>query len=364
MLFRLRWKVAPRKPSRKTIREAQQRESRTLGLEAQRRRGRPVVYNYSYEDTIKGQTYITFDGLQVDREIISELITYDTGDDANQEMSDNDHRVAQSFTVGSTDIWVSTIEIKATEAGNASPNAKVTIQKTTAGEPNGVIMDTDIKTNAWNGTTSFETFTFDNVRLLAGVTYAIVLGASGYGIVPNESTIGVRVDSSSPTYTGGSIWTSTDAEANWSVDATKDMMFRINGKANNSHILFPAANINSTDDITSVTGVELNLNFDFIVNSTVAIKGMVLLDISGTAEIMEVDLIDWNGTTGTSLVTGTTDSGTATLAMDITTWKRIRRGNTLRLNVKYTNAASGTLTINHSGNNLKLHLPFRVEMPE
>lgn len=325
---------------------------------------RPLVYNYSYEDTIKGQTYITFDGLQVDRERISELIAYDTGATEDNRLSATTDRVAQTFTVGSDDIWVTSIEVsmEANSGLTGAIDATMEIQATTAGEPNGVVLDTATITNLPDETGYiFQVFSFDNVRLLAGVQYAIVISADDF---ETTGDLDVRADGTSPSFAGGSIFTSADSGSNWTEDTGGDMMFRINGKTTNSYILFPAANITSTDDSTSQVTNDLDINFDFIVNSTVAIKGMVLLDIGGSASFLEVDLIDFDGTTETSLVTGTTDGGTATLAMDITSWKRIRRGNTLRLNVRARRDTSATTSINHSGNNLKLHLPFRVELPD
>ncbi|KKN59421.1 hypothetical protein LCGC14_0542560 [marine sediment metagenome] len=105
------------------------------------------------------------------------------------------------------------ISLRATD-GNGLPTGADLISDTiSAGEIDS------IGTNVW-----VEASFSAGYNLIAGTTYAIVLRAvDGTG---TSDDIDWRVDSSSPTYTGGSRIDSTDSGSNWTADTAGDLLFQ------------------------------------------------------------------------------------------------------------------------------------------
>lgn len=350
--------MAPRKPTRKNIREAQQRESRTLGLAAQRQAAvrRQAVLSYNFSDVITSQTYLNLYGMVGDNVKVTREFTQDNG--TTQFNVDDNEWIAQVFTVGATDLYVITAQVFIDDSGS-SGEFTLEIQETTAGEPNGITLDLATIADP-PATAAWVIHTFDKVRLKAGVSYALVCKGEE-NLKPTDVWYANSGES-------GNVFTTSDSGGNWTEDANGALRFRINATVGNPFIMFPASGITSayaTHNTSPIAVAEddllVDLDFDFEVQKTIALKGLALLQISSTGGFDTINLIKYDGTTETIIATATTSSSNL-VRLNITSVQNIPRGNILRLNIqqKAIGAGATALSIGTSGSNLILSLPVKL----
>ena len=159
------------------------------------------------------------------------IITDDGEFDLN---NDSDTRAAQSFTLGTTGgnftFTITSIDVKIKKTlGPVTLNWK--IQSTS---PDGTPSGTTIASGSISAASVSTTAGW--VNSIADVTGTLVKdGLYVLVLIPvtasGSDKFHWRYDGSSPTYTGGSVFTSTNGGINWTVDTAKDFMFSINGGA-------------------------------------------------------------------------------------------------------------------------------------
>lgn len=352
----------------------QQKEFERLGFQQ-----RIANYNYDYNSIIQGQTYIDFYGLQTVGGVPEIQENYETGGDGYEGRSESSTNIiCQTFTTGSNDIYISSISLYGYDNGAGAPTprapyAKIQIQATTAGEPNGSVLATGTNID-FSNSLSWKTSTFTSIKLDASTTYAIVIEVDDPS--PATGTCYFRSDGSSPSYAGGSFGTSSDSGSNWNMDTTTDLYFRVSGVTDSGYIIFPASGIASNNNSTAWSvnpaGADekmVDVDFDFIMQHTIGIKGLALLEIEDTLASVNgylvCDLVKVDKNKTEDVIASTTapqDSGVQLLSFYIPDLYIIQEGETLRLNVKMYSSASGsgTWTLNHDGSDLTLHLPAKV----
>ena len=187
-------------------------------------------------------------------------IYYDTNDDGDQ-TANATRWLSQTFTtLDAINVWK--IEVKIFKVGAPTGNVTASIRTTSAGEPIAGNNSVDLayvnvdKSTLATTPGGFIEFIFSNpIPLDAATQYAITY----HGDVATEDSEW-REDASSPTYTGGYRWLSTDTGATWSGNAGVDCMFRV-------FILDPtvtASGISSSNmTVTTRQTTNLLLNGDF-----------------------------------------------------------------------------------------------------
>ena len=343
---------------RSTLRRQRQDESLRLGLQAQRLSAarRQAVLSYSFGDVITSQTYLNLYGMVAEDSRTTELFAFESSNTAFN--ADDNEWIAQVFTVGSDDIYVKTIEVYIDDS-SSSGTFTLEIQETTTGEPNGITRDLATLADP-PAATQWVTFAFDKVRLKAGGVYAVVCKGQ-----ENLQPTDVYYHNSAG---AGDLFTTSDSGSNWTEDTNGELRYRINGLDVNPHIIFPASGITSADASHAVNAIAVaeddllvDLDFDFEVQKTIALKGLALLQISSTGGYDTINLIKYDGTTETTIATATTSSSSL-VKLDISSVTNITRGDILRLNIQQKATAAGavSLSIGHSGTNLILSLPVKL----
>ena len=139
--------------------------------------------------------------------------------------------LAQSFTVGSAPHTARQVKLKLWRTGTPG-TLVVSIRATDA---NGYPAGPDLTVGTLDGNTlttsssgAWYTVTFSQeITLSANTRYAIVVRAPD---APSGSYVGWRLDSTSPTYAGGTYLTSGDGGASWSAPYNYDLMFEVWGR--------------------------------------------------------------------------------------------------------------------------------------
>ncbi len=336
------------------------------------------IKSFDFRDVIRGQSYLIFyAGRSNNVEEGAKLFAYETGDDTNND-GGNTTMFAQTFTTGSSEVWVDSVELLCQNLGAGSDRLYL-VGVDGSGNPD---MD---KIIAWDGETNigaagWHKFTFngtssdDNrewIKLDANTTYAIVF----YN--PTAGTIRWRSDDSSPTYTGGKYFISTDTGATWTGDATKDFLFRVNGITVNPYILFPIPfdsdipyykipRYHHPGETDTTRFCRTSIDFDLIVGKTFILKGDAILtftiqgDNSGestTSYNVKASINKFDGTTETQLASGegrvlddelsdTTAAFRQSIFMNIPNKTRIVKGDVLRLTIDLWFGAEVTVAAN------------------
>jgi len=120
---------------------------------------------------------------------------------------------------------ISSVKVKVYRVGSPS-TMTVSLRATSGGEPTGAdlavgTIDGDTFTTLTTGEWKEITFT-TSYELKSGTTYALVARCAG---ASSSNSVRWRCDYTSPTYTRGSVVTSTNTGAAWTVDTIRDFMF-------------------------------------------------------------------------------------------------------------------------------------------
>jgi len=329
--------------------------------------------NIDFIDIVKGQSYVSYYGLTTASGQAAAALEYATGDDAQVTIDSQTDRAAQTFTVGSENLYVSLVQLKLQSdmLNYLGGNITLEIQETTGGEPNGIILDTAQPTEGvTNGPAAAYDFPFSGTALEAAGVYAIVLRGDGVG-----DELYWRYDGSSPTFTGGSYGASANSGTTWGMDTSKDFIFGISGTNENPYALIPISGLTSNDATTvravtigTIDDVGLDVNFDYEIQNTTVLVGDVIVEITDTIATitgyLNLTLYKVNGITETSLATVELGTGTGAQVgkMNIPKQIIIKKGESLRFNVQIKGAETGigTFTLSHSGSNLKVYVPYKI----
>lgn len=136
------------------------------------------------------------------------------------------HWATQTFTTGSSGYTVDSIGLKIYRVDSCGV-LTVSIRATAGGQPTGADLTsgTLAQTNMTTSTDGeWEHVDLTDYSLSASTTYALVVKATS-GDASNK--VVWLLDSSSPSYSGGSLGTSTDSGSTWSMDTNKDCMFAV-----------------------------------------------------------------------------------------------------------------------------------------
>ena len=196
----------------------------------------PAGSSFTHLVGTSGGKIYSWDGASTYTELFDarRMTWYDSGDDADSAVGNvaaTEEKRAQSFQIGTT-VKIKSIQVYM-RRGTAVGNITARIETNSGSLPTGTLVDTNATatvTNANVGTSNgWIEFTFSTAfNLTASTTYWLVLQSAAFG--SETGAFQVRVDGSSPTYTNGNLATKSGAGA-WSADATKDMLFRVNGNA-------------------------------------------------------------------------------------------------------------------------------------
>jgi len=152
-------------------------------------------------------------------------ISYLTGDDANSACYDANY-IAQTFTVGSSDIDISSIKLKIKRTGTCGSMTVGLYAVDVDNKPTGTVLDEeslDYSDMLDDGDTEWATFPI-TYTVSASTTYAIVVSATG---ADTDNKYDIRTVTTGA-YTGGNILTSDDSGDTWTA-GTADILFNILG---------------------------------------------------------------------------------------------------------------------------------------
>lgn len=156
-------------------------------------------------------------------------VSYITGSDSQLTNIYGANISAQSFTTGAISVPLSYVQVYLFREGTPGNISLYIIETDNLGKPSGSALTISTVNGNSLGTSSvgqLVRFNISPVVLEKNMQYAVVLYAAD-GSDGNE--INWKVDSSSPTYSGGTVVTSIDGGSTWTVDDTKDAMFSIVG---------------------------------------------------------------------------------------------------------------------------------------
>lgn len=377
---RLGNRSTPGKTTRKNILQGMGLEKSFMNYDIIKDRAKDLyrdktIYSYNYEDVIKGQTYLDFYGIKLNCSKENKSIYYDTNKDG-EVGGDDDNLVAQTFTTGSSYIYLSKISVFNNKSGTGNPTDNIYLTEIDGnGKPdlNNIIRTDTLETPSSAG--EWLDFNCSGIILKPNTTYAIIE-------VLSEGTTDTfwEVDETSPTYTGGSLFTSSDAGVNWTEDTTKDAMFRIYTIDFNNYNIFPASGVYSLDETTTFSSLVLTadqtfntINFDYDVNYTMAVEGLALLllthTITNLALYFKISIlkISQDGTE-TEIASSTINEEEATavqtnqmIGIKIEQIQTIKRGDKLRLKLELLSSGTGSSTyvLDHDQGNFALKLPTK-----
>ena len=336
-------------------------ESRVLGLASQRAnagRVRNIVFSYNFSDVITSQTYLTFYGMIAKDTKPTAFHSQTSVKDTQQAVTPTTQHIAQIFTVGVSDIYLDEITIWSDNA-TGTDDIYVEIRNVSGGEPGTEVLFRKTDTVGTAAPGAEHTVSGENFKLFANTSYALVVTAA-----VGEWSSDIYYNGSTG---GGDLWITTDSEANWAEDANGELWYRIMATTSNPHVIVPASGFTSDDATTSFAAEAtadltlLNLNFDFEVQQSIALKGQAYLTIDSSVGYETINLIKYNGTSETVLATATTESANL-VKLNIATVKSIKRGDILRLNIiiKASDTSPGAYILKHNGSDLILNLPVKL----
>ena len=197
---------------------------------------------------------------------------YTEGYDASEQLSSTDIEVGQTFTIGTTGVsnsfnldWLSLYLKK-----NGSPTG---LYYQVFGTHADGSPDTT-QTYGWEnvsavtiGTSpSWQKIQMDNGgKLNRNTKYFIRLKATGTANASNY--ISVCIDQTSPSYTGGSFWKSTDAGVSWTKTDTKDCLFEVSGGSYEGTLCTESEAANKAGNNASATSTTQMLVSEFVLQA-------------------------------------------------------------------------------------------------
>lgn len=152
-------------------------------------------------------------------------ISYLTGDDTNSACYDTNY-IAQTFTIGTADIDISSIKLKVKRTGTCGTMTVGLYAVDVNNKPTGTALDTeslDYSDMLDDGDTEWVTFPI-NYTASASTTYAIVVSSTGADV---SNKYDIRTVTTGA-YSGGNILTSDDSGSTWTA-GTLDILFNILG---------------------------------------------------------------------------------------------------------------------------------------
>ena len=152
---------------------------------------------------------------------------YNTGDNTGENSLDSQW-LAQTFTIGDTGsnetFNLTGVSLKLSKSGSPT-DINISILAVNSGTPNStVLVRKEVDASSFSG--AWENITFDSIiTLQKGETYAI--SVENPSADPN--LVNWKADSTSPPYTGGQGFLSSDDGDSWEVIGSKDFMFEVWG---------------------------------------------------------------------------------------------------------------------------------------
>ncbi len=198
---------------------------------------------------------------------------YKTGDDGGANIHSTQWD-AQTFTTASSQT-IRGVHLKLYRDGSPG-TITASIKATSGGEPTGDDLTSGtIDGNGLTDTSPGQWYYIDltDYTLNGSTTYALVVRAPS-GDASNQFYW--RLDSSSPTYTGGSRWHSGDSGSSWSQDTTRDYMFECEIDA----VQVTASGVSSGEHVIKVRadGTDLKIYVDDVEKDSAALDGASVPD--------------------------------------------------------------------------------------
>lgn len=317
------------------------------------------VSGYDFADVLRGNTYISFYAGKINQAEAT-LNSYEEGQDATQKgNTSTNYKYCQTITPEET-IYTTDIYLYLGETGGTN-TATISIQETDEeGKPNGTALAS--ASNAAIGTSlTYYLFTLNQtVRLEKDKKYAIVVYLDRDS---REPLLGYQYwgyDGSDPTYTGGSYGSTTDGGTTWTMDTTKDFLFKINGTLASKYILFSQEFDSDPESESGLT----NLEFETSINNSSIIEGQALINMNTSGEEdMIVKILHERNSARTEIGTNTTSLDTTRKAILIDIAKtKFLEGDKLILKIE----AETAFTIQYTDNdatpeeNFIIHIPFKT----
>jgi len=347
-----------------------------------------MISSFDFKDIISGQSYITFFCNYLGpKATIYE--SYTAGDDTDNEIDETDW-LTQTFTVGNTGVnetfWINGCELFMKGAMGSARDLTVSIQKLDgANKPDG----TDIAIGKqeeieFSATAQWHKITFNSPTLLESSTsYALVVRVDLLG-----SSWQWRSDNSAPSYTGGQYGVSNDVGETWTMDSSKDFLFKILGDTTpaltftRQQIDAPPITIIRASSTTEYKEAHKhNTYLEF--NKSANLKGKVIIKTNMTVNMGEnnenlfghfdYELIKIEGTSETSLGTATSkyevfDSGnrskTFGAQINLSSTEHFKKGDILKLKLttflKADDSTHGEITLKIE--DFTIALPFKLDI--
>ena len=342
------------------------------------------IKSYDCIDSVTGQGYIRFYG----GTLAPKSSKYEfnlQADDSTQSGVTSISWIAQTFTIGTTGtdeaFYPTKIRVLVNVAG--TNEARIEIQETTAGEPNGTVKlrinNAGIPRAAagdnWLEFDLTNLIEYDGLKLEAGTQYAIVF------IRYTGSTSTSLRYANTGTYTGGAMWTTPDSGANWTESTGDDLIFEVWGSTENPYILSTkalTANWTSTtiekaaisidvDALTATLSFEGNIGSPSIMEGTAILNATITSSADGYLPFAEVFKV--RGTTETSIGSciGWIDNSAFQAQIEITK-TQFQIGDKIKLKlsmgIKEATASQADATFSHNPAtpNLTLDLPFKLDL--
>ncbi len=345
-------------------------------------RREPTV-NFTWQEFLEANGIVTFNGaLLPGKTEVFESFT-DTRD-SEQVLNDDAKWAAQTFTVGNTGTDADFYPTKIWADVPNGADMKLQIEETTAGVPNGTVLAKFKNTSTavsiggssplWREWDIADSDT-PNLKLSSATKYALVWMREGAG----SENIGFD---SSGTYGGGAKYDSINSGTDWAEDVGADCLFQVIGSTKNPYILTSIGSITSSKSTTVVLATAnasqftelFNVSFEGKINKSAIIKGDAIVnftlakgaDIEESLAVIEL----YHVRAGVETKIGEAEAWTSDTATGVEmelTQTTVKNGDTIKLKfiLSYIETAIGvasTITISHSGSNLKLQLPFKTDL--
>ncbi len=200
---------------------------------------------------------------------------------------------AQTFTLGTTgnNLTFNITQVKVRigqNAGAMTGNSSWEIQGVEPdGSPDGVTLSTGTLDMSLLGSATWHTITMTSVTLQANQQYALVCTD---GFDNGTDVMYWRADGTSPSYTGGSMWESSDTGATWTVDATTDFMFQIEGGTYAGTLCTLAEAVNKAGTNASSGGTEEILVSDYVKQAEGVINAVTRFNWIGAYSTLTEDV--------------------------------------------------------------------------
>lgn len=207
---------------------------------------------------------------------------YNVGDDGGPNIGTPERWFSQTVTASATYL---TAEVKVKLYRVGSPGTLyLCLYATSSGKPTGSVLAQDtIDGNSITTSSTGEWYSFDiSYTVSSGVVYALVLKAPG---ADTSNRPVWRYDSTSPTYSGGSMVYSLDSGSSWTIDTAKDFMFEVYASSG------PVSGVTSFS-ITRVSEYDTHLQWVRSANAT-AVR--IIRHYSGFRDDVDDDYLVYDG---------------------------------------------------------------------